>query len=84
MSLDDVPCLQFFFEQAGTENQEAQKSTCDFEGLMVSNRGYDKGNITGGCKKFDIWRGLNSYPWYLVVCTWFQKIGKNTASWSYL
>jgi hypothetical protein len=54
VSLDDVPCLQFFFEQAGTENQEAQKSTCDFEGLMVSNRGYDKGNITGGCKKFDI------------------------------
>ena len=66
----------FFFEQAGTENQKAQKSTCDFEGLMVGNWGYHKGNITGGCKKFDIWRGLNSYPWYLVVYTWFQKIWK--------
>ncbi|PWZ57977.1 hypothetical protein Zm00014a_033458 [Zea mays] len=43
-----------FFEQARTENQVVQKSTCDFEGLMVSNRGYDEVHITRGCKKIDI------------------------------
>jgi hypothetical protein len=42
------------FEQVGKENSEAEKSTCDIEGLMVSNRGYDKGNFTRGRKKFDI------------------------------
>jgi len=39
---------------ARTENQVVQKSTCDFEGLMVSNRGYDEVHITRGCKKIDI------------------------------
>jgi hypothetical protein len=38
-------------EQAGMETLEAQKSTCDFEGPMVSNSVYDEGNITRRCKK---------------------------------
>ncbi|PWZ55392.1 hypothetical protein Zm00014a_034936 [Zea mays] len=50
--LKDVVVL--IMKNARTENQVVQKSTCDFEGLMVSNRGYDEVHITRGCKKIDI------------------------------